>query len=125
MSDVHSFSTDESSTLKTEIKEVLTPGFYYHYKHSGESVDDYAYEVLNIAHHTEIKDFNDAALVIYRPLYRTAKVFTAGKHWDARPLAMFTETVAVSDKTIPRFRRITEPETINKLKEVRKDMYGM
>jgi hypothetical protein len=99
-------------------------GFYYHYKHTGRSLEDYAYEVLNIAHHTEVADFNNAAMVVYRPLYREAKVFAAGKRWDVRPLRMFLEEVTKGGKTFPRFSRITDPDAIAHLKRLKREMYG-
>jgi hypothetical protein len=99
-------------------------GFYYHYKHSGKSPEDYAYEVLNIAHHTEVADFDEAAMVVYRPLYKEAKTFRAGGHWDVRPLGMFLEPVTKEGKTFPRFARITDQRIIVHLEKMRKDMYG-
>ena len=71
------------------------PGFYYHYKHdSSKGVRDYAYEVLSIGHHTEMDDFDGAGrMIVYRPLYESAKVFQAGKHVDVRPYNMFLENV--------------------------------
>jgi hypothetical protein len=104
----------------------MTPqkGFYYHYKHSpvGE-VGNYAYEVLNIAHHTEIDNLEEGALVIYRPLYH-AKVYEMGKRWDARPLTMFTEDVEVGGKNMHRFTRITDPKIIEELEAIRDRMYA-
>ncbi len=101
----------------------LEPGFYYHYKHDPtKDVGNYAYEVLNIAHHTEMEDFDEAAMVVYRPLYE-AKVYTAGKHWDVRPLNMFMENVIKDGKEFPRFVKITDIEVIKKLQQIRDRMY--
>ncbi len=101
----------------------IQKGFYYHYKHnpSGE-LNNYAYEVLNIGHHTEVEDFEEAAMVIYRPLYE-AKVYVAGKHWDARPYNMFIENVVKDGKEISRFTPITDKEVISKLEQIRDRMY--
>jgi hypothetical protein len=100
-------------------------GFYYHYKHDSTKGDfDYAYEVLNIGHHTEIDGLDESAMVIYRPLYETAGVFTAGKHWDVRPLNMFMEEVTKDGKTFSRFQKITDPEIIQKLEQKRDEMYS-
>lgn len=116
--------------------------FYYHYKHdpNGE-VNNYAYEVLNIGHHTEIPHgenvgVDESEMVVYRPLYESAFVYKAGKHWDVRPLAMFMEEVrkparnasVIADagedgKTFQRFQKITNPETVMKLTEIRDFMY--
>ena len=103
---------------------VLDPGFYYHYKHdSQKGIFDYAYEILNIAHHTEIADWDLGEMVIYRPLYESARVYQAGRHWDARPLGMFMENVGGSDNPIPRFRRITDRKVIAELEKQRDKMY--
>ena len=88
-------------------------GFYYHYKHAGNDDIYYmAYEILNIAHHTEIEDFDEAAMVVYRPIYEAAKVYQAGKHWDVRPLGMFMEMVTKDGKTFERFQKITDPDLV-------------
>lgn len=111
---------------KEKIKNMKEPekGFYYHYKHDPQGeVTNYAYEVLNVAHHTEVKDLNEGALVIYRPLY-LAKVYEMGKHWDARPLAMFMENVIKDGKEIPRFTKITDPKIILELEKIKEEMYG-
>ena len=100
-------------------------GFYYHYKHDPAGpVNNYAYEFLAIGHHTE-DDCRpeDALLANYRPLYETALVYQMGKLNDNRPLGMFMETVEVKGKMVPRFTRITDPETIRQLKEIRNEMY--
>ncbi len=110
------------NSLPTEVPE---KGFYYHYKHdpSGE-VNDYAYEVMGVGHHTE-DDCRpeDANMVVYRPLYE-AFVYTHGKMFDLRPLEMWVGTVEKEGKTIPRFSRITDLETVRKLSEIRDAMYG-
>lgn len=98
------------------------PGFYYHYKHDPKgSVNNYAYEVLNVAHHTEMKG-EGGALVIYRPLYESF-VYKQGKHWDARPLSMFMEKVIKDGKELERFTKITEPKVIAELEQIRNEMY--
>lgn len=99
-------------------------GFYYHYKHDPEkSINNYAYEVLNIGHHSEIENLDEGALVIYQPIYE-ARVFRAGKHWDARPLKMFMETVIKEGKEIKRFTKITDPKIISELEKIKEEMYG-
>lgn len=107
----------------------LEKGFYYHYKHdpNGE-VNNYAYEVLNIGHHTEINhrdvDRVDESLMgVYRPLYESAFVYKAGKHWYVRPLSMFMEEVEKDGKTMLRFQKITDEATLKKLAEIRDKMY--
>lgn len=99
-------------------------GFYYHYKHDPLKDDfDYAYEVLNIAHHTEVEGLEESAMVVYRPLYE-ASVYKIGKHWDVRPLNMFMEEVIKDGENFPRFRKITDENLIKKLEERVKEMYN-
>ena len=64
---------------------MLPPGKYRHYK--GKD-----YEVIGVSTHSETRE----QLVVYRPLYGE------GALW-VRPLAMFTETVTVDGKEVPRF----------------------
>ncbi len=99
--------------------------FYYHYKHNPDGgIEDYAYEFLGVGYHTEIEDMDKAAMVVYRPLYKRARVYKAGKHWDVRPLAMFMEKVVKDGKPISRFTKITNPKVILQLKKIRNQMYG-
>lgn len=100
-------------------------GFYYHYKHDPEgSINNYAYEVLGVGCHTE-DDCRpeDIHMVVYRPLYESS-VYKAGKLFDLRPLEMWMGEVAVNGKTVPRFRKITDPDVVKKLREIRREMYG-
>ncbi len=98
-------------------------GFYYHYKHDPiKDVGNYAYEVLNIAYHTEIADEKERMLVIYRPLYK-AFVYEEGQRWDARPLTMFMEKVIKDGKEMDRFTPITDPKIIAELEKIRDVMY--
>lgn len=104
--------------------QTITPGFYYHYKHDPSgAINNYAYEVLNIAHHTEIDGLEESAMVVYQPLYSTAAVYQEGKHWDVRPLAMFAETVEKNGVTMNRFTRITDETVLEKLNRIRNEMY--
>src|ERR1043166_6006960 len=97
--------------------------FYYHYKNDpGGAIHNYAYEVMGIGHHTEIKGLDESAMVMYRPLYE-ASVFKAGKHWDLRPLKMFMETVEKNGATMPRFRKIKDPLVVQELTKIRDTMY--
>jgi len=99
--------------MKTEQPEI--GAFYYHYKHTDDSVNNYAYEVTGIGHHTEIEGLNESAMVIYRPLYESAGVYKIGKHYDVRPLVMFMEEVVKDGKTFPRFAKITDEKIIAEL----------
>ena len=69
------------------------PGRYRHYK--GKD-----YEVLGVARHSE----TDERVVVYRPLYNDSGLWV-------RPLAMFTETVAVDGNPTPRFAYVGPMET--------------
>ncbi|MDM3872320.1 DUF1653 domain-containing protein [Porticoccus sp. W117] len=65
----------------------VQPGRYRHYKGND-------YEVIGVARHSETEE----PLVVYRPCYGNRDLWV-------RPLAMFTETVTVDGKPIPRFQR--------------------
>jgi hypothetical protein len=98
-------------------------GFYYHYKHDAAgSVNNYAYEVMGIGHHTEVKGLEESAMVLYRPLYE-ASVYKIGKHWDVRPLGMFMEDVEKDGKTMHRFTKIEDTKVIEELSKIREEMY--
>lgn len=72
----------------------LKLGTYKHYK--GKQ-----YKVIGFARHSETLE----ELVIYKALY-DSKEFDKNSLW-ARPKKMFTETVNINGKEIPRFRFIT------------------
>jgi len=92
-------------------------GYYYHYKHTEDSINNYAYEVLGVAVHTEEKKH----LVVYRPLYKNT--FFEGEDFCARPLDMFMGDVLKDRKTFSRFVKITDPKTIEELGKIKEDMY--
>ena len=100
-------------------------GFYYHYKHDPNGpIDNYAYEVMGVGHHTEDDCRpDDAYMVVYRPLYKEASVYKAGKLFDLRPLEMFLEEVTKDGKTFPRFMKIIDPAVIAHLEKVKEEMY--
>ncbi len=99
-------------------------GFYYHYKHDPlGSINNYAYEVIGVGHHTEDDCRSiDTHMVIYRPLYE-ALVYKAGKMFDLRPLEMFMENITKEGKTLPRFQKITDKKIIAKLEKIKGEMY--
>lgn len=106
-------------------KKVPERGFYYHYKHDPEGVvNNYAYEVVGVGHHTE-DDCRpeDANMVVYRPLYE-AFVYTAGKLFDLRPLEMWLGDVEKEGKTFPRFNKVTDEARIKELEAIRDRMYA-
>lgn len=99
-------------------------GFYYHYKHDPSgTINNYAYEVLNVGCHTE-GDCRplDTYMVIYRPLYQSASVYKAGKLCDLRPLEMFMENISLYG--VPRFRKITDAKIIGELEVIKNQMYS-
>ncbi|MBX4198209.1 DUF1653 domain-containing protein [Candidatus Parcubacteria bacterium] len=109
----------------TPPKKVPENGLYYHYKHDPKGeVNNYAYEVMGVGHHTE-DDCRpiDQNMVVYRPLYE-ASVYRAGKLFDIRPLEMFLEDVTKEGKTFPRFKKITDPKVISELEKIKKQMYS-
>ncbi|WP_198332674.1 DUF1653 domain-containing protein [Psychrobacter aquimaris] len=63
----------------------VTQGIYRHYKGN-------LYQVLHTAQHSETEEM----LVVYRCLYGEYGVWV-------RPLSMFSETVEVEGKQVPRF----------------------
>lgn len=67
---------------------IIPQGIYRHYKGN-------LYQVLHTAQHSETEE----SLVVYRCLYGEYDVWV-------RPLAMFTETIEVNDKEVPRFELI-------------------
>ena len=66
----------------------VTQGIYRHYKGN-------LYQVLHTAQHSETEEM----LVVYRCLYGEYGVWV-------RPLSMFSETVEVEGKQVPRFELI-------------------
>ena len=74
-----------SKKIMTEQLQTIPQGIYRHYKGS-------LYQVLHTAQHSETEE----ALVVYRCLYGEYGVWV-------RPLSMFSETVEVEGKQVPRF----------------------
>ena len=70
---------------------VVQPGKYRHYKGN-------EYEVLGVARHSETME----ELVVYRALYGERGLWV-------RPRTMFTESVVVDGRRVPRFE-VVEPE---------------
>lgn len=70
--------------------QTVPQGIYRHYKGS-------LYQVLHTAIHSETEE----SLVVYRCLYGEYGVWV-------RPLSMFTETVTIEGKEVPRFELIKE-----------------
>ncbi len=104
-------------------------GFYYHYKHflpeNVDSVDLFAYEICGGGHHTEE---DGTFFMIYRPLYKTARVYQEGKLFDVRPIEMVHDMIPPAksglEKEVSRFTRITDQEVIAQLTEMKDEMYS-
>ena len=89
------------------------PGYYYHYKHDPNGpLNNYAYYIYGVGHHTE-DDCRpeDAFMQVYRPLYETAYAYRNGGMFDLRPLYMFHKPAIVNGVEVPRFTKITDPES--------------
>lgn len=84
------FCGNISEVLKMKIK----PGIYEHYK--GKK-----YRVIDVGKHSETLE----DLVIYEALYEN-KISNV---W-VRPLEMFTETIEIDGKKVPRFKYIGADE---------------
>ncbi len=99
-------------------------GFYYHYKHDeAKGMRDYAYFIYGVGHHTEDNPpKGDELFLNYQPLYE-AFVYVNGKMYDNRPLDMFYEPAEWQGKTVGRFTRITDADTIRELQKVHRQMY--
>ncbi len=101
-----------------ETPRVPQKGFYYHYKHDPSGAfNNYAYEVVGLARHTE----EQTRLVIYRPLYENT--YLDAEDFSVRPLDMFNENVIKNEVPVPRFSLITDLEIISKLEEIKARMY--
>jgi hypothetical protein len=85
-------------------------GFYRHYKYDPAGpVNNYTYEVIGVALHTEERDHT----VIYRPLYQNT--FLGEADFCARPLDMFIGQVEKDGVMVNRFTLITDNSVIREL----------
>ena len=82
------FPEIKDSVSLANVKSGVEPGVYQHYKGND-------YQVIAIGKHTETGE----VIVVYRPLYESDV-----QYW-LRPMTMFTETVTVDGKVIPRFKK--------------------
>jgi hypothetical protein len=73
------------------MEELKLGGIYQHYK-------GMSYRVIHLGRHSETLEW----LVVYECLYENP----GGKIW-VRPMDMFTETVEVNGRTVPRFKYIS------------------
>ena len=88
--------------------------FYYHYKHDElKGFNHHAYEVVGLVRHSE----DESLLIIHLPSYENESLAPA-QYWT-RPIELFFDEVIVNGKALPHFTKITDPETILKLREIR------
>ncbi len=73
------------------VNDRLVPGIYQHYKGP-------LYRVIDCVRHSE----SEEELVLYRALYGEFELWV-------RPLSMFSETVQVEGKSVPRFKLLDLP----------------
>jgi hypothetical protein len=52
-------------------------------------LNNYAYYIYGVGHHTEDCRPEDAFIQVYRPLYEEAYAYRSGGIFDLRPLCMF------------------------------------
>jgi hypothetical protein len=81
------------------MKTLIKLGIYRHYK--GQD-----YQVIGSARHSE----NEEALVLYHPLYGNE----SDREYWVRPLAMFTGTVSLNGREVPRFTPVSDPPYTDK-----------
>jgi len=100
------------------------PGYYYHYKHPNGPLNNYAYYIYGVGHHTEDDcRSEDAFMQVYRPLYEAAYVYRNGGMFDLRPLYMFYKSAVLDGCAVPRFTKITDPDVIAQLEAIKARMY--
>jgi hypothetical protein len=101
------------------------PGYYYHFKHDPNGpIDNYAYYIYGVGHHTEDNcPQDDAFMQVYRPLYEGSYAYRNGGLFDLRPLRMFFESAERDGKKVPRFTKITDPTVIAQLAAIKARLY--
>ena len=65
----------------------------------------------------------DAFMQVYRPLYENSYAHRNGGLFDLRPLQMFYEPAIKDDRPVARFTKITDPNIIAELREIKSRMY--
>lgn len=100
-------------------------GFYYHRKHTPESeINFHAYEVVGVGLNSgDTFSPEDENVVIYRPLYEESIAYANGKAFFVQSLDRWIGEESKDGVTIKRFTKITDPDTISRLTEIRYKMY--
>lgn len=95
------------------------PGFYHHFKRAEtDDIDVGAYEVIGTGKMVDTEDY----YVIYRPLYKGKTPLTPQTLF-IRPLHQFMGEARKAGKAVPRFQRITDQDTIDRLEWIRDQLY--
>jgi hypothetical protein len=70
------------------LKNLLEPGYYYHFKHDPDGPPNkYTYYIYGVHHHTEDDcRAEDVFMQVYRPLYEESCANRNGGLFDLRPL---------------------------------------
>ena len=102
------------------------PGYYYHFKHDSDGpLNNYAYYIYDVAHHTEDDcRAEDAFMQLYRPLYENSYAYRNGSLFDLRPLYMFCKPATWKGREVPRLMKITDPAVIAELQAMKTRMYA-
>jgi hypothetical protein len=95
----------------------IVGAFYYHKKHTEESINNYAYEVIGFSVHTETSEI----LVAYKPLYENDLLKKESLDFFVRPLSMFTTEDVEGE--MARFKLIEDEEIIEGLKRIKKELH--
>lgn len=100
-------------------KNIEVGACYYHFKRKeNDPTHERAYTVISVGFDTE----REERVVIYRPLYTNTHLDDVGATCYVRPYEMFIEDVERGDYSGPRFFKIEDEETINKLKKFETDV---
>ena len=92
----------------------IKKGFYYHFKHDPSGpINNYAYEVLGTAKHSETEEIT----VIYKPLYKNE--WLREVELMSRPISMFMDTVDKPEYKGSRFTLIEDLDIIIELIKLR------
>src|SRR5262245_59988492 len=101
------------------------PGYYYHFKHDPDgSVNNYAYYIYGVGHHTEDDcRTEDAFMQVYRPLYEESYAYRNGGLFDLRPLRMFFEPAECRGKQVRVFTKSIDQGVIARLEAIKARMH--
>jgi|JI8StandDraft_1071087.scaffolds.fasta_scaffold94902_2 hypothetical protein len=113
---------------------MIEKGYYYHYKRDDSlGWNHHMYEVLGTGWNTEAPgfksadpaDFYETEMVVYRPLYEDSIAYQNNdRGFWLRPSKMWFEEVERDNKKTTRFVKVTDTDTIARLDEKKREMYG-